>query len=371
MTTRYCGPGGNDASDGLTWANRKLTLTGLEDSPVEAGDICYVAPGTYRELLTCDVDGSSGSPITYIGDYTGANTDGTGGVVRITGSDDDQSIARENCVANTKSYRTFQGIAFGEASTACIGITTTAADVTNLIVDECYFQNYAYGIYVSHTTNTLKSSTIKNSYFYCKNDIYLSVTSGAQIDANNVIENNILRIGERGNACFFNRVIGGTIRNNLFQSGDVGVLVQNATDNTVDMIVNNNIFVGINTAFLGVTGNFGITEDYNNLYSVAIARSNVATGANSNTFPGLFDSRWFFELVNGGTLLTPFDLASYSELVDVAGTSPTTADMRGTTVQGTQREWGALEYDSTLDIEAGSGGGGAVKIIPITGKVGL
>jgi hypothetical protein len=35
----------------------------------------------------------------------------------------------------------------------------------------------------------------------------------------------------------------------------------------------------------------------------------------------------------------------------------TTADMRGTTVQGAEREWGALEYDSTLDIEAGTGTG--------------
>jgi hypothetical protein len=43
--------------------------------------------------------------------------------------------------------------------------------------------------------------------------------------------------------------------------------------------------------------------------------------------------------------------------------------MRGTTKIGTEREWGALEYDSTLDIEAGSGG--AVSIQPIQGSVRL
>ena len=57
-------------------------------------------------------------------------------------------------------------------------------------------------------------------------------------------------------------------------------------------------------------------------------------------------------------MLTPFDLASYSQLVNVAGTSPTTTDLRGTSVIGAQREWGALEYDSTLKIEAGTGTGG-------------
>ena len=108
-----------------------------------------------------------------------------------------------------------------------------------------------------------------------------------------------------------------------------------------------------------------MVEDYNNLFGNSTDRTNVAVGANSVAYAPLFDTRWFFEMVNGGTLLTPFDLASYSELIDVVGTSPTTADMRGTTVQGAQREWGALEYDSSLDIEAGSGGGTVTKNVVI------
>src|SRR3990170_2757112 len=59
MTTRYCGIGGSDANSGLTWALRKASLNGLEDSPVAAGDIVYVAPGVYRELLTVDVSGAN------------------------------------------------------------------------------------------------------------------------------------------------------------------------------------------------------------------------------------------------------------------------------------------------------------------------
>jgi hypothetical protein len=55
------------------------------------------------------VSGAAGSPITYIGDYTGANTDGVGGVVRITGSDDDITATRWSCVYGPgKHYRTFE-----------------------------------------------------------------------------------------------------------------------------------------------------------------------------------------------------------------------------------------------------------------------
>ena len=62
MTTYYVGTGGNDSNNGTTWALRKLTLNGAEDIPVAAGDTVYVGAGTYRETLTVDVSGSSGSP---------------------------------------------------------------------------------------------------------------------------------------------------------------------------------------------------------------------------------------------------------------------------------------------------------------------
>ena len=54
----------------------------------------------------------------------------------------------------------------------------------------------------------------------------------------------------------------------------------------------------------------------------------------------------FFESGTTTKLITPFDLSSDSQLIDVAGTSPTATDIRGEA--GTVREWGALEYDSAL-----------------------
>lgn len=112
MTIRYVGPGGSDGNSGLTWALRKLTLNGVEDTPVVAGDIVYVGPGTYRETLTYDVSGSAGNPISYIGDIGGANTDGIGGLIRVTGLDSDSSgfATRTNCIDSfAKNYRNISG----------------------------------------------------------------------------------------------------------------------------------------------------------------------------------------------------------------------------------------------------------------------
>src|SRR3989304_345197 len=110
MTIYYVGPGGNDANNGLSWANRKLTLNGAEDVPVAAGDTVYVGPGVYREGLVLDVDGSVGNIITYIADVTGQETGGGGGIVRITGRDNDQTATRANAISGVgRDYRTLRG----------------------------------------------------------------------------------------------------------------------------------------------------------------------------------------------------------------------------------------------------------------------
>lgn len=363
MTTRYVGKGGSDSNNGLSWATRKLTLNGVEDTPVQAGDTVYVGAGTYRETLTVDVSGSSGSPITYIGDYTGANTDGIGGVVRITGSDNDTTQTRADCItATSKNYRTFRGFLL-DGSNSTFNITGS----TNWTIDQCFHaRNGNRGITI---TGASSSITISNNYFVGGtyrhiNFEHTSFVSNANILIQNCIFNG--NAGRESNGVTIIRYGGVIIKNCYFNSIQIGVNVATIPDTgqtiTVNNCVLNSCFIGLRSATAGY-----LIENYNNIVSCENARSNVDVGAQSLTYIMLPDSRWFFEMVNGGSMLTPFDLASYSGLINVAGTSPTTADMRGTTVQGTQREWGALEYDSTLDIEAGSGGGGLLTNPGMTG----
>ena len=189
MATYYVGPGGNDANDGLSWANRLETLNGAEDEPVASGDTVYVGPGIYREMLTCDVDGAS--EIANIADVTGIHTDGVGGDVIISGSDDDTTSDRIDCIQATgKSYRTFVGfhlvgfsargiylsgcdnivirdvcIDGGDASST-IGIYCSNSDQSISITRCIIVSNTDDGVYVYNTSDTEASSfTITDSLF--------------------------------------------------------------------------------------------------------------------------------------------------------------------------------------------------------------
>lgn len=367
MATYYVGSGGNNANAGTSWAQRKATLNGAEDIPVEAGDTVYVGPGTYRELLTCDANGSSGSPITYIGDYTGANTDGVGGVVRITGSDNDIAYARNFCVVANKDYRTFIGFSMDSASPNYSLIYTSDGTRTGLTVEKCHFSSQSMAI--KGVNNALISLTIRNCCFAGYNSaLYIGGTTTD--NSNNLIENCLVYGISGTNYAGININNGGTVIKNCTFIG-VPIAIYVGSLNTGQTVtVNNCTFHNCYNAALSAATLGNLVEDYNNLSRVEVARKNVAVGANSLSYYALYDTRWFFEMVNGGSILTPFDLASYSQLINVAGTTPTTADMRGTTVQGTQREWGALEYDSTLDIEAGTGAAGGLITHPgMTGGI--
>lgn len=366
MPTYYVGPGGNNANSGLSWAQRKLTLNGAEDIPVAAGDTVYVGPGVYRETLTVDVSGAAGSPITYIGDYTGANTSGVGGVVRITGSDDDITITRLYCIttSGTFDYRTFTGFSLDLASNVSLYMLNAR---NSWIVENCFFQ--LSNRHITLVGVAQNGHTIRRCHFGFTTNGQYQVQIGhssALNDRAHSIENCIFYANPVENIQIF-RVGGITIKNNLFV-GSIGIRVAGALTAGQTETVNNCIFIG-HTTGLQATVVGEITEDYNTLYLVATPRTNVAAGLNSNTYPPLLDIRWFFEAVNGGRLVTPFDLGQWSQLVNYnSGLNPPATDLRGTGQIGLAREWGPLEYDPTLEI-AGGGGAGAVSISPYRGNL--
>lgn len=361
MATRYCGPGGNDANDGLSYAQRKLTLNGLEDSPVQAGDVCYIAPGTYRETLTCDVNGSAGSPITYIGDYTGANTDGVGGVVRITGSDDDRSVVRSYGVeARNRAYRNFVQFLITECT---YGVHVRNTSFISVI--GCLITHNSSGIFsqTEQHNNLLVERCALLSYGVGANPVNLTQNS-ASVGGDQFL-NTIFLAGHNSNLLLLTRSGSALVKNCLFVNGLTAFQNDLATGFGTSYVYNN-LFIGCASGV--VASALGdVVEDYNNFVRVATPRSNIAVGANSLDYVTSLDARWFFEAVNGGSMVTPFDLASYSQLVNVAGTSPTTTDLRGTSVIGAQREWGPLEYNPALLIEAGSGGGVIRRVMRLLG----
>jgi hypothetical protein len=358
MTVYYVGASGDNGNAGTSWALRRLTLTSIE-TLLAAGDTVYVGPGTYREALTPGVSGTAGNIITYIGDYLGTNTDGVGGIVRITGSDNDQTATRANCILNSggRSYRTFQGFVMD----MCTGkmIVSTAVTFDHWVIQQCYLVAGSSNELIFASGATQTNNTIQNcALIGHANATTINLNYSSQInDSANLIKNNLIIGGY--NQIVSGKIGGVTVKNNtfMFQVGAGGGCVNSTTALTggQTITVNNNIFFSCAKALAGQAGNADITENYNTFYLNTTDRANVNTGANSVTYPPNFDARWFFNLVLNGAgpssplqVLSPFDLASYSQLVNLAGTSPSTTDMRGTAVQGAQREWGSLEYDSTL-----------------------
>ena len=347
MSIYYVGIGGNDGSAGTAWSTRKLTLNGAEDIPVAAGDTVYVGAGTYRELLTVDVSGTAGNPITYIGDYTGANTDKVGGVIRITGSADDIALTRANCItATSKNYRTFQGFLMDGCSSTLIVLTSSCS---NWVIDKCFCQpDAAQAISVggTGTTNTIQNCVIFGTTLSAS---ILFTHTGVVDNAAHLVQNCIIISG--GDAVRFVRVGGTTIKNSTFVGTSNGVKITTAITIGQTETVNNCLFHAIGTALVAtVTGE--ITENYNNFIACSTNRTNVNTGANSLAYITMFDPRWAFEMMfNNKKQTTPFDLMLGSPLIEVAGTSPTTTDLRNSAVVGSNREWGALEYNA--DVQSG------------------
>src|SRR3990167_3168405 len=236
MTTRYVGPGGSDANSGLTWALRKLTLNGVEDTPVVAGDTVYVGPGTYRETLTVDVSGTAGNPITYIGDYSGANTDGVGGVVRITGSNNDQTATRANCItATSKNYKTFQGVQFDMTSNIALNLISPQ----NWVVQNCSFSEPVAVAYIQISGASQSACTIQDSYFGPFNGRAIDITHTVTVDNTGHVIQNCVTNGMVGRHISTERVGGITIKNCTLISGTVGIRVAVALTGGQTVTVNN------------------------------------------------------------------------------------------------------------------------------------
>ena len=345
MTTYFVGIGGNDGNTGLSWAQRFLTLNAAEDEPLVANDTVYVGPGVYREQLTCDVSGSSGQPITYIGDVSGENTDGIGGIVRITGSDDDQTGSRSYCIyATGKSYRTFRGFVFDMAILAQLNAT---AGCNGWIVEDCYFgtndDDSDVGCILYPTADDL--FIIRRCVSVCSGRSF-SVSSGSDISASasSVIENCFIIGNSTFHAILVSSVDGFIIKNNTIIGASTGIRVESLAESQfVD--VNNCIielcYYGLYASALGE-----IVEDYNSVpFSNGTPRTNVNVGSNSNTYPSLFETP---------VLLDTFaqypwkfgELSKCSQLAGIAGTGESSDDLYGVDRPATsaKKSWGAIQY---------------------------
>lgn len=369
MATIYVGSGGNDTNAGTSYATRFLTLSKAATTVSAGGDIVYVSPGTYRELLTVSVSGGNAyttgtvtvtngsttvtgsgttftggnvvagyyfktrksapilisavnsateiilasaydgpteagivyttyNPIKWIGDYSGANTDGVGGVIRVTGSSDDISATRANCLTSTsKSYNHFTAMTFDTTTSYNISLTSCTHFWFNKIFMAGTGANLACAsiagsgqLAVSFSNCYGKDSQGTGGVIYYNHS---SVVDNAQ----HMVQNCILTGGIFGaiHAGVCSSRVGGVIVKNSFISDmNDGIRVQTALTAGQYMYAYNNIITRCSNG-VAATTTAEFDEDFNNFYKNSTDRSNVNVGANSVGYPLLLDTRWFFE----------------------------------------------------------------------------
>lgn len=504
MTTYFVGPGGNDANDGLSWANRFLTCNGAEDEPVALTDVVRVAPGVYRETLTVDVsggnayttgtisltngsdqvagsgttftggntnaggylhvryydqgadgvtDGSSafsagagnfhanligcpiqintkgaytiaavadadnltladpnglgwptaGDPLTYsimsgeghhevesvddgttltlvqpwqgkthsgltyvtfdaisfIADVTGENTDGIGGVVRITGSDNDQTATRENCIAaDTKDYRVFHGFQCDTASSRNILLT----DCTHFILEDMIIANAtSYGMLAGKECITMRRCI----GLLCKDGGLWFWRGSALDDAGCVMENCMVLGSARVTGLNANRLGGCTFRNCLAMGVKTGMRADALTTGQTLYVVNSNSLFADSGMSAATSGE--MIEDYNNLFGHNAARVNVGVGANSVSYTPLLSLPI---LHAGADQLSGFRFPPplFGELSEWSQLQIAAVDERNTDLLGIQRpataaknSWGPFQF-TNAERETGTKQAGSVSI---------
>lgn len=361
MANYYVGSGGNDGNAGTSWALRKLTIQAAVNVATTAGDSVLVGPGTYRETVTMGSSGSAGNVISLIGDYTGTNTSGTKGVVRLTGSNDDISATRLYCiVASGKNYITVRGFVIDGCSSHGIYLT----NATYTTVDQCALR-HATGTGIECNGASQSNITVSRCMFEPHSGAHaVEFTHSATINgAGHVVENCIVAGAADSSGIRIVRVGGITARNCLVIGMLYGINIAAALAAGQTLTVNNCIVESCRYALIAAANDGTFVENYNVLATNnQNARSNVTAGANSVARQIHRDPRWFFEALNGGRMVTPFDLASYSSIVEYnSGTGAPSTDIRGATAVGTYREWGAAEYSANYRIS------GPVSIVPIGG----
>lgn len=355
--TYYVGPGGDDANDGLSWANRKLTLNGAEDIPVVAGDTVYVAPGTYRELLTVDVAGTSGNLIAFMGDVTGIKTDGIGGEVRVTGSDNDTSVTRASAisVAAARDYRKFTGFKFDSFTGDVI---TATSSVSNWVIEDCQFiwEQAASGSGIELTNvgaSGYDNISIRRCVFNSGNDgtrelMRIVDTTTARDDTNILIED-CLFIGA-GDGLYIERIGGIAVRNCSFMNvTNRAIAVDGALSVGQTTDVNNCLFFSCST---GVWANTGmeddITENFNNFFACGTDRSGPSAGGSSVSQVPMLDTPVLYArhnlnlMHNDWRMFGPTGVSGWGAKV---GTNKSTKDIFGTVKPETdvKSSWGAIQ----------------------------
>lgn len=389
--TYYVRTSGNDLNLGLLPATAFRTIQKAA-TVAKAGDKVWVGAGTYTEAISVGFSGTSGSPIVFLADLTGAMTGDSGPVV-VSGSG-------ASFVANGKDYIQVIGIQFGGSATvrwtSSKGGALTGCDFFNgtdgfylnnseVTLDNCKVRNQSQnGILVEGTsTLTVRKSTItdciqKGVYIRQAKSVVIEETlisksgnHGLRTEANNasdkldvrrcrISDNNVDGIHLHGNSkmTFENCLIANNAQEGIHNHlGNGNVTINHCTlvgngDDGLDNDSGTFICTMTNTitAFNGDDGIDTAGSKFTHSYNLSFGNSTKNWNGTSPTTGCISSDPKFISM-------TDFDLQAGSAAID-KGIGNMSVDIDGV----------ARPLGTAVDIGCYEGPGAGVPIPPPTGK---
>ena len=210
---------GNDSNAGTAVGTAVATIGAAENKATSAGDIVYIAPGTYREQVTHGYSGTSGNRIYFIGDPECEKFGNVvePGVVRITMSDSLDFASTNSGTAtgavirsNGKDYITWKNVhvdggtggvsAYNDLNYS-YGFYASEADYMECI--NCMAQNLYYGFYqMRHMKGCASISCYIHIYLGVRVDSHIGVGGYSFSQSVDVLTNSI-GIGMSQNMFYF------------------------------------------------------------------------------------------------------------------------------------------------------------------------
>jgi len=315
MATYYVRKSGSDSNGGTDPDTDAWLTIDKAANTVAAADNVYVGAGVYRELVTLDTSGSSGSQITWIADVDGANTGDAGLVIVSAYADEESTASRAACFATQdRIFNTIRGFTLVGGTDACIDAGTTASAVNTgegVIIEDCaIFPGHTdneHGIWYDFGTSAEPTAAglIVRRCVFSGSGVYLVASSSgpaADVDQKAVIENSLfVGNGEASDqwAAISMDLIGGAffrggvdITNCTIYGYAIGINAdQELSTADVSNIRNCTFLYTLLAIELEGTNDGALTSDYNYFGNCAAPLTGVTAGANDqqNTFdPGLF-----------------------------------------------------------------------------------
>lgn len=273
--------------------------------------------------------------IVYVGDQSGVLTDGIGGMVRITGSDNDVATTRTNCIVCSNSQRTFRGLQLDGSVSSLVSNTGA-----NVVVEGCTFSDTGSdGVNISGAGASGVTVRRCASMHVAGNAVTYTHSSTVN-DAAGLVENCLFQSSGGGVGVNSTR-IGGVLARNITATGlTAGVKVTTSPASGQAMTINNCLLVGDLTGALA-TATTDTVPDYIGYFSNNTSRSNVSTGAHD---------QFGMMLMNGAPLLmlglftwVYAMLQALSEFASKAQFNPPGDDLFGA-IRSATSSWGAVQY---------------------------